>query len=255
MIGQNFQGVLTTDRGGEYDSKKLETQRKQKCNTHLKRNICLVLNTQAIPSARRFGEHLRSLLDEARKLRRSYDRGHRRGYQAKVAKLEARMTHCLRPRKLTDPDNQRLLNQIGRQHRSGHVLRFLHDTTLSPDNHLAEQQIRPAVIARKVSHCAKTDAGADARGVHSTVYQTENRAQRYEKTRGSILDRVIKFFRPRSAASQAHAPSTTPPPQSLSSSTHCSQHHNHPCKHQLRVSQSCTQNCCASHGAPACAMR
>ena len=216
VLGQDYQGVLNTDRGPEFDSKKLEKVRKQKCNTHIKHNIRKVLDTKkAIPAACRFGLDLRSLLDEARQLRGSYDAGHRRGYQAKVADLEARMTHHLRDRKLTDPDNQRLLNGIGRQHDAGHLLRFLHDTNLSPDNHLAEQQIRPAVIARKVSHCSKNDAGADAHGVHSTVYQTENRAERFKKTGRTIIGRVVNLFRPRRAGSDALPPATGPPSRVL----------------------------------------
>jgi hypothetical protein len=210
VLGQDFQGVLCSDRGPEFDSTKLASSRKQKCNTHIKRNIGKVLETKSNPQARRFGQRLRDLLDEGRQLKRRYAAGHRRGYAAKVAKLRARMTHHLRPRKLTDPDNQRLLNQIGRQHDAGHLLRFLDEPNLSPDNHLAEQQIRPAVIARKVSHCSKNDAGADAHSVHSTVYQTENRAERCQKTKRSLIGRMIDFFRPRPTGS--NAPSSGPDP-------------------------------------------
>lgn len=199
VLGKGFPGTLVSDRGPEFDAKKLADVPKQKCNTHLKRNVGKVLETK-VNAARDFGEGLRGLLDEARQLRRDYDAGRRRGYAKKVAKLETRLTVHLRDRKLTDRDNQRLLNEIGRQHDAGNVLRFLHDTRLSPDNHLAEQQIRFAVIARKVSHCSKNDAGADSHGVHSTVYQTENRARRREPKKRSLIDRVKGLFHPRSRA-------------------------------------------------------
>jgi transposase len=196
VLGGGFTGTLASDRGPEFDAKKLACVPKQKCNTHLKRNINKVLEKKT-NAARDFGEGLKELLDEARRLRRDYDAGRCRGYAKKVAGLEARFAFHLRDRKLTDPDNQRLLNEIGRQYDRGNVLRFLHDTRLSPDNHLAEQQIRFAVIARKVSHCSKNDAGAEAHGVHSTVYQTENRA-RGRKPKYSLIDRVVDLFRPRS---------------------------------------------------------
>jgi transposase len=214
VLGENFEGVLASDRGPEFDAKKLAKWRKQKCNTHLKRNVGKVLETK-VNAARDFGVQLRALLDEARHLRRAHDAGDRKGYAKRVASLEARLTDHLRPRTLTDPDNQRLLNEIGRQHDEGHVLRFLHDFNLSPDNHLAEQQIRFAVIARKVSHCSKNDAGADAHGVHSTVYQTENRAERFEQTGRTLVDRVMGLFKlrpkpPRRAQASPLAPTERP---------------------------------------------
>ena len=58
----------------------------------------------------------------------------------------------LRPRELSDRDNQRLLNELGRHHERGNLLRFLYEPqTLEPTNNAAERALRPAVIARKVS--------------------------------------------------------------------------------------------------------
>ena len=180
--------------GQEFDANKLKDWKKQKCNTHIKRNINKVLEDKTGP-ARRFGEELRTLLDEARQLRRDHDAGKCHGYDAKVADLEDRLAHHLRDRTFADPDNQRLLDGIGGQNDQGHLVRFLRDFNLSPDNHLAEQQIRFAVIARKVSHCSKNDAGADAHSVHSTVYQTENRAHQHQGTGPGLVDRMRRFFR------------------------------------------------------------
>ena len=216
VLGKDFKGILHSDRGPEFDSKKLDGVLKQKCNSHIKHNLSKVLETKVGSGVRRFCIGLRSLLDQARQLRRDYDAGLRDGYEDNVAKLEAALTHYLRSRKLTDPDNQRMLEQIGRQHAAGNVLRFLHDTRLSPDNHLAEREIRPAVIARKVSHCSKNDAGADSHGVHSTVYRTESRAERRQKTGGGIIGRVVHLFKSRRARADASesgktAPSATAP--------------------------------------------
>jgi len=211
VLGKSFAGVLTSDRGPEFDAKKLEEWRKQKCITHIKRNIGKVLESKS-GTARRFGVQLRSLLDEARQLRRVHDAGKARGYKKKVADLEDRITHHLRPRPFVDPDNQRLLNGIGFQNDNGHLLRFLHDFNLSPDNHLAEQQIRPAVIARKVSHCSKNDAGAESHAVHASVYQTENRAEQHAKEKPSLVGRMVEYFRPRPRRDREGATKIRPPP-------------------------------------------
>lgn len=219
VLGPGFQGTLNTDRGPEFRSKKLKNWRQQKCNTHLKRNVGKVLETKT-KAARDFGEHLRQLLDEARQLHRDYQAGRRDGYAAKVDKLEARMTRHLRDRKFTDPDNQRLLNGIGREHHAGNILRFLHDPKISPDNHLAELQLRFAVIARKVSHCSKNDRGAQAHATLSTVFQTENRALRFEEKQAkktgkkvatpSLVDRVLRYLTPKPPTPRSPDP---PPPQ------------------------------------------
>jgi len=209
VLGENFQGTLVTDRGPEYDAKKLEGWPKQKCNTHLKRNINEALETK-VGAAREFGERLKALLDEARELRRSYDAGERQGYRARVAELEELMDFHLRERQLTDPDNQRLLDGIGRQNDAGNVLRFLHDTRLSPDNHLAELQLRFAIDARKMSHCSKNDRGGESHGVHSTVYQTENRAAQRGETKPSLVDRVIGLFPPSSTGAIEARPAEGP---------------------------------------------
>lgn len=209
VLGERFQGTLVTDRGPEYDAKKLEGWSKQKCNTHLKRNINEVLETK-VGAARGFGESLKALLDEARALRHKHDAGERKGYNAKVVELVELMDYHLRDRQLVDPDNQRLLDGIGWQHDGGNVLRFLHDTTLSPDNHLAEQQLRFAIDARKMSHCSKNDRGGESHGVHSTVYQTENRAAQRCETKPSLVDRVLHLFLPGSSDSAVMRPAEGP---------------------------------------------
>jgi transposase len=184
VVGPNYRGTLNTDRGVEYRSKKLENVKFQKCNGHIKKNVKEVLENKT-NAARDFGEKLQKLLDEARELHREWHAGHREGYMEKVARLERRLSDHLRDRKLTDPDNQRLLDGIGREHDAGNLLRFLHDPCLSPYNYLAERQLRPPIIARKISHGSKTKRGATARARIATVFQTERRAVLFEERKAS----------------------------------------------------------------------
>ena len=63
---------------------------------------------------------------------------------------------------MVDADNYRLQNELGWHDDRGNLLRFLDDPSIEPTNNRAERALRPAVIARKVSHCSKTVEGADA---------------------------------------------------------------------------------------------
>ena len=89
-----------------------------------------------------------------------------------VLELEEEMTWLLRDRILIDDDNQKLLNGIGAQMDRGHVLTFLRFPGVEPTNNRAERILRPAVIARKVSHCSKNERGAHASSVFLSVFQT-----------------------------------------------------------------------------------
>jgi len=48
--------------------------------------------------------------------------------------LREAVTRHLRPRRLVDADNQRLLDQFGRHHARGNLLRFLEDPRVPPTN-------------------------------------------------------------------------------------------------------------------------
>jgi hypothetical protein len=116
--------------------------------------------------------------------------------------LEEEVTYHLRPRLLKDQDNQRLLNEIGGHHDRGNLLRFLHvPTTVEPTNNAAERALRPAVIARKVSHCSKNELGAAAFSAFKSVIGT------LKKGGGDVLEKLTGLIA--SATSQEIAPANT----------------------------------------------
>ena len=94
------------------------------------------------------------------------------GYAGRAEQIEQNLTYLLRPRRLRDPDNQRLLDGIGWQHDRQRVLDFLYDPEVEPTNNRAERALRPAVIARKVSHCSKNERGAEAFAAFTSVART-----------------------------------------------------------------------------------
>jgi hypothetical protein len=73
-------------------------------------------------------------------------------------------------RRFSDPDNARFARRL-RKHRP-HLLRFLYVDDLEPTNNLAERMLRPAVITRKTNGCNRTQNGALAHSVLSSVLVT-----------------------------------------------------------------------------------
>lgn len=171
VIPPDYGGVMVTDRGRSYDAQAFDGVKQQKCLAHILRSIGVVLQHKK-GRARDFGERLKALLQDAIQQWRVYHAGAVGDFHAEAQRLQDALTHHLRNRCLTDPDNQRLLNQIGRHHDRGNVLRFLEDPRIEPTNNRAERVLRPAVIARKVSQCSKNASGAHAHAAFTSVIRT-----------------------------------------------------------------------------------
>src|SRR5512143_710677 len=190
VIGANYPGVLVTDRGKSYDAQELEEVKQQKCIPHALRSINEVLETKQ-GRARQFGGRLKKLLKEGLALWHEYHDHHGQlaGFERRVQSLRAEVTRHLRPRRLTDADNQRLLDEFGRHHAHGNLLRFLEDPRVQPTNNVSERGFRFAVIQRKVSQCSKTSGGARVFAAFASVIKTAMR-------RGQdVVERLTRLFR------------------------------------------------------------
>src|SRR5215210_3794710 len=190
VIGDDYRGVLVTDRGKSYDAKELEAVKQQKCIPHALRSINEVLETKQ-GRARHFGARLKRLLKEGLQLwHDSHDHpGQRAGFESRAGSLREAVTRHLRPRRLTDADNQRLLNEFGRHHDRGNLLRFLEDPRVPPTNNDSERGFRFAVIQRKVSQCSKTAGGARAFEAFASVIKTAMRQGQ------DVVERLAGLFR------------------------------------------------------------
>jgi transposase len=197
-IPADYKGVMITDRGTSYDANELAGVKKQKCLAHVQRSLSEVLETKS-RGARRFAKRLKGLLKEA--LAMWHER--RAGpvvadFAGRVRQLKRAITDHLRDRSLRDPDNQRLLSELGRCHDAGSLVRFLDEPGIEPTNNRAERALRPAVIARKVSQCTKTARGTRAFEAWTSVLRTLSRT-----TSGTaLLDAVVRL---------THPPATRPP--------------------------------------------
>lgn len=161
MLGAAFDGLLGTDRGISYEAEALAEVEQQKCLSHLLKNLSVVEETRQ-GRAKSFARELKATLRGALALWQQYraQRCSMRAYRARGKLIKEKLTRQLRDRVLSDTDNQRLLDGIGRQHDCGRVLLFLERPEIEPTNNRAERGLRGAVIARKVSHCSKNERGA-----------------------------------------------------------------------------------------------
>ena len=194
LVPADYAGVMSTDRGKSYDAVELADVRQQKCLSHAQRSLSDVLETKT-GRARWFATTLKTLLKDAVALWHERRAGPTAEFAARAHQLVMAVTDHLRDRRLSDQDNQRLLNELGRHHDAGSLLRFLHDPGIEPTNNRAERALRPAVIARKVSQCTKNARGTQAFEAWTSVLRTLART-----LRGSaLLDAVVQLLHPTAA--------------------------------------------------------
>jgi transposase len=171
VIPADYAGVMVTDRGRSSDAQAFDHVDQHKCLAHILRSISDVVERKT-GRARDFGAPLKACLQEALALWHRHRQDPGADFKVEAEALQAELTYQLRDRRLKDRDHQRLLNELGWHHDRDNVLRFLTDPRVEPTNNRAERALRPAVIARKVSHCSQNDAGAHAFAAFTSVVRT-----------------------------------------------------------------------------------
>jgi len=153
VVGADYPGVLVSDCLSTYDE---ATPVQHKCYSHH-----LVALKQAMEAHPQQGEgylsQVRALLRTAMLFKALEADPSSARYQQCVQRLEQRAESLLSaPR--AQPQEERIRNRLWKQH--DHLFTFLKHPEVQATNNLAERQLRPAVIARKVSCGNKTAAGA-----------------------------------------------------------------------------------------------
>jgi len=187
ILGKEFAGILVSDCFTAYNDAELADWLKQKCLSHLLRNLADLRDSKS-RGAIRFAQDLMQLLRDALALRDEKPKLTALRFERRAAEIEQRLDWLIdEQRHFTDPDNERMAARL-RKHRD-HLLRFLYVEGLDATNNQAERMLRPAVITRKTNGCNKTDLGAAAHAVLSSILVTcRQRAI-------SILDFLIKLQR------------------------------------------------------------
>jgi transposase len=171
VIPRNYRGVMGTDRGRSYEDKSFRRVKQRKCLAHLQRTLSEVLARKK-GRARDLAERTQELLRLASGLWEGYHQDDQEKFERWVPEVRLALSYHLRDRPLRDQDNQKLLRMLRRYHRRGDLLRFLEEPEVEPTNNRVERMLRPAVLARKVSQCSKTWAGAEAFAAFTSIIQT-----------------------------------------------------------------------------------
>jgi transposase len=171
VVPADYQGVMVTDRGRSYEDKSFRPLKQQKCLAHLQRTLSDALARKK-GRARDLAEGTRELLRFGVRLWEEHRWGSREEFDHRVPEVRLALSYHLRERPLKDQDNQKLLRMLRRYHQREDLLRFLEQPEVEPTNNRVERKLRPAVIARKVSHCSKTWPGAHAFAAFTSVIQT-----------------------------------------------------------------------------------
>jgi transposase len=182
VLGEEFGGVLVSDCFLAYDPLPFA---KQKCLAHLLKT-CGEIERSKTRGAVRFSRRVAALPRQERTLKRRRAALSPHGYAVARGRLHAELDRLLAGN-LTDPDNARLAKRL-RKHRA-HLLNFLDHDGLDATNNLAEREIRPAVIARKLSAGNRTEAGAETHAVLASILRTCRRQGR------DILGALVDLLR------------------------------------------------------------
>ncbi|MEO0646313.1 MAG: IS66 family transposase [Cyanobacteria bacterium J06650_10] len=169
ILGKDFKGVLVSDCLSVYDGIKGE---QQKCYAHHLKALSKALQSEE-GSGSSYLLELRALLHTAMLLKRLQNDLPDDQRQALRQALETRFEQLLvTPR---PPDNQgqqaeKVRNRLRKQ--QNHLFTFLDHRAVDATNNLAERQLRPAVISRKLSCGNKTTNGANTWAILASLAAT-----------------------------------------------------------------------------------
>lgn len=171
VLGDSQPAVLVTDCLSVYD---LESGLQQKCYSH---HLEAIKKAKALhpEQGKGFLEDVEKLLRRALDLRQTWPLECDQTRHATIASLQAQATDLFTPRR-REPLEHAIKTRLKNQ--QDHLFTFLQHDGVPATNNLAERQLRPAVIARKLSCGNKTDSGAHTFQVLASIAATAAQTQR-----------------------------------------------------------------------------
>ena len=171
LLGKAFGGTLVSDFYSAYSTMDCK---KQKCNTHLLRE--LVQTAEQSPAFAAGGFYLQSkrLIKQMLRLKKQCADPTEPGYVQRVRRLEKRLEQ-LANATYDEPHARRIAKRM-RKHRQ-ELTAFLWDKDLEGTNNAAERAIRPAVVARKISGGSRSASGANAWATLASIRTPGNKGR------------------------------------------------------------------------------
>ena len=166
VLGSDFDGFLQSDCFGAYMPLRYK---KSKCLGHLIKSLVAIEEVQKDSSASRFPKMALKILRDALKLRDEEEKLSDKEYQVAAWRLERRLDRLLARRTKSDHD-RRLANRMRRYRHEWFP--FLYYEDVDATNNLAERQIRPFVLCRKISSGNRSEWGAELQATIMSVFAT-----------------------------------------------------------------------------------
>jgi transposase len=168
ILGPSFPGTLTSDGLPAYDV--VVAGARQQCLGHLIKH-CRTIEASKTRGAVCFSRQVAAVLRAGVRVHQRREQLTPQGFKQQRGKIEAAMDRLLQ-KHLTDPDNARLARRLKRHRRQ--LFTYLHDETgqTDPTNNAAERALRPSVITRKVGACNRSEKGANATAILTSVLRT-----------------------------------------------------------------------------------
>ena len=168
LLGAHYQGWLTHDGWAAYY--KFLQAGHQSCISHLLRR-CRDMAVVSSPAAAHFPLQVQALLEKGLALRDRYQNRElsRHGLWTATGRLETQLDRLL-ARPYRDSANRRLRKHLWRER--PYLFTFLYCPGLDATNNAAERALRPLVVARKNWGGNRTQKGARAQAVLTSILQT-----------------------------------------------------------------------------------
>lgn len=187
ILGREFKGILVSDCFSAYDDRRLSAWLKQKCLSHLLRDLDEMKQSKT-GRALHFARQVTAVLQAALALKAEKARLDPFTFFQRAQALETRLDGLIAlRRRFADHDNARFAKRL-RKHRPN-LLRFLYVDALDATNNLAERMLRPAVITRKTNGCNRVRNGAETHAILASVLVT------CRQRSIPILDYLVKMQR------------------------------------------------------------
>jgi transposase len=173
LLGDGFgaegRSTLVSDFYGVYDRIGGARASRQKCNTHLLRELKETVGRRPELASHAFFKRCKRLVKEMLELKRRREQLTAEAYAHQVGLAEKRLEK-LAALRWGDADADRLAARLSKHRKS--LTTFLHKAEVEPTNNAAERALRPAVVMRKITGGSRSRRGARAWSILASVMRT-----------------------------------------------------------------------------------